>query len=160
MIYTAQEGLNTRHEKTQSRMLKGLAIAFAASIAIFGAFAQSNDNRSTARNQEPLAIYTAPPTDFGDASNPQGDTQSTSGGTIGSSASTAPSPQDHLATVSGASSDTQSTAPISSPLPVGGMGAGSSEEDSPCLCQQLQSTVDTQLSTATGTLEPVTSTLP
>lgn len=166
MIYTAREGVNTRHETIQSLMLKGLAIAFATSIAIFGAFAQNNDS-TEANNQEPLAIYTAAPTDFGDATNPQGNggsTQSTSGDTTGtsldSSGNTAPQQQSRLTTVGSSSSGTQSS-PVSSPLPVGGMGGGeSSEEGSSCLCQQLQSTVNTQVSTVTTPLPPVPSPLP
>lgn len=166
MIYTAREGVNTRREKIQSLMLKGLAIVFASSIAIFGAFAQNNDNQTNA-NQEPLAIYTAPPTDFGDASNPQGNggsTQSASGDSAGSSLSSpgnvTPAQQSRMTAASSPSSTTSSIAPTSSSLPVGGMGGSSPEEDSSCLCQQLQDTVNTQVSTVTAPLPPAPLPLP
>lgn len=165
MIYTAKEGVDTSHERIQSLKLKGLAIVFASSIAVFGAFAQNKDGRTDANNQEPLAIYTAPPTDFGDASNPQGNggnAQSASGGTtttgLGSSGSTAPEQQSRLTTVGGSSSGSLPAVPAPSSLPVGGMGGESPEEDNTCLCEQLQSTVNTQVSSTTETLNTVTST--
>lgn len=143
MIYTVSQGLNTNRDKLRGYLFRGLPIAAAVLIAAAGILIPRAADQSRQINERPLAIYTATSSDFGAASNPQGngtDTQSSdtkesstaSTSTLGSN-NQASSPQP-----SGSSGDS-----AGQPL-VGGRGSGESSdsgsnEDSGCLCESLPS---------------------
>lgn len=141
MIYTLKEGVDDKSERFQKYLLRGLPIVIAAMIAVVGAFSQAN-NGGDSNNQEPLAIYTAPVSDFGAASNPQGnggDTQSTNSGNTARNAST-PAEQARLSDSSQRGSGSAATPASSSTsaLPVGGLGGGDSGGGGgSCFCETV-----------------------
>lgn len=120
MLYTLKRGVDYRSEKLRDYLLRGLPILVACLIAIVGAFVQTSKNEPSSRNQQPIAIYTEPPTDFGNTTNPQGSgnsTQSASGDPQSSHSVTAPQSQ---ATLPLAATNPQSPAPTtfsSAPTP-------------------------------------------
>lgn len=165
MIYTLNKGIDDRHERIQSYILRGLPIVVASMVAVAGAFSLPNRNQTDSNNQEPLAIYTAPPTDLGDSSNPQGnsgDPQADPSQNNDQPSTPAPESRVQSVTSPSGSSASVSTSPAPSasvttqPLPVGGSGG---DEDS-CPCQAVQDAVGNVQGSVTGVVEPIIDPLP
>lgn len=140
MIYTVSQGLNTNRDKLRSYLFRGLPIAVAVLIAAAGILIPRAADQSRQINERPLAIYTATSSDFGAASNPQGN---------GTDTQSSDTKESSTASTSTLGNDTQASSPQSSgdsagqPL-VGGRGSGESSdsgsnEDSGCLCESLPS---------------------
>lgn len=140
MIYTVSQGLNTNRDKLRSYLFRGLPIAVAVLIAAAGILIPRAADQSRQINERPLAIYTATSSDFGAASNPQGN---------GTDTQSSDTKESSTASTSTLGNDTQASSPQSSgdsagqPL-VGGRGGGESSdsgstENSGCLCESLPS---------------------
>lgn len=140
MIYTVSQGLNTNRDKLRSYLFRGLPIAVAVLIAAAGILIPRAADQSRQINERPLAIYTATSSDFGAASNPQGN---------GTDTQSSDTKESSTASTSTLGNEAQASSPQSSgdsagqPL-VGGRGGGESSdsgsnEDSGCLCESLPS---------------------
>lgn len=160
MIYTLNDGVDDKRDRLETYILRGLPIVVAGLVAIAGAFGYAGRQQTNSLNQEPLAIYTAPPTDLGDSSNPQGnsgDPQSNSVNDGSGAAAAVPKPESRAEpapasgnTASVSASPTPSATVTTQPFPVGGSGGGGS-----CPCQTVQGTVTNLQTTVASTTNPV-----